>query len=89
MFLSMADAEQKNLREGMIARLWATPLAQRLAVLAGLALIGIGYVLILDVSTLPNSADLQTVTRQAVGGMALVVFGGVVEVLVLLGVVRR
>lgn len=76
-------AQRRSLRE-TVGHIWLMPLTQRLLALIGLALIVGGYDLIMSSADLPNAADVQAVTRVAVGGMLLVVFGGVVEVLVLL-----
>lgn len=81
----MTETVGRESRSSFIGRLWFMPLTQRLAVLAGLALIGAGFWLILSSSDVPDVADVQAVTRRALGGMALVVCGAVLEVLVLLG----
>lgn len=80
----MVETEQRSSLRETVGQVWTMPLTQRLIALTGLALIAGGYVLIMSSAELPNGADVQAVTRVAVGGMVLVVFGGVVEVLVLL-----
>ncbi len=85
----MDKVEGRRSRWAAAGFLWSIPLTQRLLVLAGLVLIGFGYSLILNSSDIPNAADVQAVSRNALGGMALVICGGVVEVLLLLDHMRH
>ena len=86
---AMDEIEEGISLRDAIARIWSMALVQRLAGLAGFALIGAGYYLISSTSSLPDAADVEAVTRLAGSGMALVVCGGVVVVLVMLGWSRR
>jgi hypothetical protein len=85
----MAEVEKYKVRGSVIWRILSASLTRRLIGLAGLVMVITGYWMILNTADLPKSADLEAVTRHAVGGMALVVCGGVVEVLVLLVWARR
>ncbi len=78
----MAKGGKFHARGSVIGRIWAMSLMRRLVALAGLAIIGAGYGLILNPA---DVADVESVTRHAVSGMVLVFCGGVIEVLVLLG----
>lgn len=82
----MTKVENYLARWNVIGRIWAMSLTRRLVALSGVALIIIGYGLILNP---PETVDLETITRHAVSGMVLVFCGGVIEVLVLLGWSRR
>jgi hypothetical protein len=82
------DVDRMDLRAGVLRQIWLMPLTQRMLVLAGLLLICLGYSLIQDSSVMPNSADVQAVSRHAIGGMALVILGGMVEMLLLFGRTR-
>ena len=82
----MAETVKLNALANIVRRIWATALVRRLVGLAGLAMILAGYGLIMNP---PAMADVEDVTRHAVGGMVLVSCGGVVEVLVMMGWSRR
>ena len=85
----MAESNKYKPHGNIIGRIWGLLLVRRLAGLAGLAMIIVGYGMILNTSELSKTADLEAVTRHAVSGMAMVFCGGVVEALVLLAWVRR
>ncbi len=85
----MVEIETTHTRWGIVGRIWSMLLVQRLVGLAGLVMIILGYRLILNTSDMVQSTDIEAVTRQAINGMMLVGGGGVIEVLVLLGWVRR
>ena len=69
-------------------RLLATPLAVRIAALTGLVLIVAGYALILA-RRLCRVPDVQLVTQYALGGMALVICGALVELVLVVVMSRR